>query len=412
MSQFFSQFFTDSVTQLFTVFTVFILLVSLIALFLTNRWASRFVAIAPGILTSIGVLGTFIGINIGLQNFDVSKIEASVPSLLAGLKLAFSTSIVGMSCAIAFTIFRSLIGQRSRTASDASPQAVLSALEAINKSILRSAKAQNEAQGRLRESISGDGETSLNTQVQKLRIAVQDGDQGLLREFQKFAATVAENNSKALIAALELVIRDFNRNLTEQFGENFRQLNAAVGKLVEWQDQYADHLAVMESRLAETVRASEASKDALADIVERVRQLTPALNDLGAVNDQLKIGVSDLSEKLKAFAEMKAMAQSAFPEIERSLVRLTDDFASAVRTTSDRNAETISSHQQALSDQAEKLNDLFSKFDELMQSELNRALQALAGNLASLSGRFVDDYGPLTEKLSRLVRVAEQASAR
>ena len=53
-------------------------------------------------MTTLGVLGTFIGIAFGLRNFDVSDIDASVPSLLEGLKVAFGTSIVGMMAALAF----------------------------------------------------------------------------------------------------------------------------------------------------------------------------------------------------------------------------------------------------------------------------------------------------------------------
>ena len=63
---------------------------------------------APTILTSIGVLGTFMGIFLGLLDFDVSRIDKSVPTLLSGLKVAFVTSILGMFFAIVFKIFQSL----------------------------------------------------------------------------------------------------------------------------------------------------------------------------------------------------------------------------------------------------------------------------------------------------------------
>ena len=46
------------------------------------------------IVTVIGVLGTFLGIAIGLYQFDTGNIEASVPKLLEGLKIAFLTSII------------------------------------------------------------------------------------------------------------------------------------------------------------------------------------------------------------------------------------------------------------------------------------------------------------------------------
>ncbi len=45
---------------------------------------------------ALGILGTFIGIIIGLLNFNTESIDTSIPVLLGGLKTAFITSIVGM----------------------------------------------------------------------------------------------------------------------------------------------------------------------------------------------------------------------------------------------------------------------------------------------------------------------------
>lgn len=48
-------------------------------------------------IVSMGVLGTFVGIFIGLQAFNPDDITNSVNDILEGLKTAFFTSIVGMS---------------------------------------------------------------------------------------------------------------------------------------------------------------------------------------------------------------------------------------------------------------------------------------------------------------------------
>lgn len=55
-----------------------------------------------GLYPTLGMLGTFCGILIGLIDFNVNDIEASLPLLLSGLKVAFVTSIVG----VAFSILR------------------------------------------------------------------------------------------------------------------------------------------------------------------------------------------------------------------------------------------------------------------------------------------------------------------
>lgn len=72
----------------------------------TNTWAS--------ILTAFGVFGTFLGIFIGLQAFDINEIEESIPGLLEGLKLAFLTSLVGIGQAILLKGIVAPLFQRSQ----------------------------------------------------------------------------------------------------------------------------------------------------------------------------------------------------------------------------------------------------------------------------------------------------------
>ena len=61
----------------------------------------------PALFTIIGVLGTFVGITLGLADFDVSpnKIEDSVSIPFEGLKFAFVTSIIGILSAIFLRIY-------------------------------------------------------------------------------------------------------------------------------------------------------------------------------------------------------------------------------------------------------------------------------------------------------------------
>ena len=66
-----------------------------------------FVSIQPSLLTTIGILGTFVGIYIGLDKFNILNIDASIPELLRGLKIAFTTSIAGIVSAIILKIVQS-----------------------------------------------------------------------------------------------------------------------------------------------------------------------------------------------------------------------------------------------------------------------------------------------------------------
>ncbi|MDE6852605.1 MAG: MotA/TolQ/ExbB proton channel family protein [Lachnospiraceae bacterium] len=57
------------------------------------------VGIIPGVMTGLGILGTFVGLAFGLQNFDTASAETitnSIAPLMDGIKIAFHTSIYGM----------------------------------------------------------------------------------------------------------------------------------------------------------------------------------------------------------------------------------------------------------------------------------------------------------------------------
>ncbi len=60
---------------------------------LANR---RVVEYFPTFVSTLGVLGTFYGITVGLLAFDTSDLDKSIPGLLDGLKTAFFTSLAGM----------------------------------------------------------------------------------------------------------------------------------------------------------------------------------------------------------------------------------------------------------------------------------------------------------------------------
>ena len=61
----------------------------------------------PSLLTSLGILGTFMGLSRGLSslNFaDSTQLIQGIPDLLSGMKFAFGTSVAGISCSLVFNM--------------------------------------------------------------------------------------------------------------------------------------------------------------------------------------------------------------------------------------------------------------------------------------------------------------------
>lgn len=66
----------------------------------------------PGIMTGIGILGTFVGLILGIREIGFGTVEAalsSVQQILAGIDTAFYTSIVGVILSILFNIFYNVL---------------------------------------------------------------------------------------------------------------------------------------------------------------------------------------------------------------------------------------------------------------------------------------------------------------
>lgn len=75
----------------------------------------------PGLLTSLGILGTFMGLMQGLTSVDFSNAEGtiqSIPQLLGGMRFAFATSVAGIACSLMFNMFHRMAAGRALRALD------------------------------------------------------------------------------------------------------------------------------------------------------------------------------------------------------------------------------------------------------------------------------------------------------
>jgi len=70
----------------------------------------------PNLLTSLGILGTFMGLMQGLTSVDFSNAEGtiqSIPQLLGGMRFAFATSVAGIACSLLFNMLNRMAAGRA-----------------------------------------------------------------------------------------------------------------------------------------------------------------------------------------------------------------------------------------------------------------------------------------------------------
>lgn len=534
----------------------------------------------PTVLTTVGILGTFVGITIGLIRFDVDNVQASVPELLNGLRIAFYTSIFGIAAAVTVRL-KNMYRMRQKNISSATidPIArVIEVLENIHDEQAETRSAITNQISALRSSLVGDVESSVVTQIQKMRIAAADkadaqlamssnidkrlvrvsdvltkmetqaqdstgifGDklsaiasgiadntqetrrqstaideignvaesllgsldafseeeitrhddlsariekidgevtatatnsreiaaaakgsesaleglrdshngfvarydesQKLLRDrLDEFSRELAENNTKAFIAALERAIRDFNDQLTEQFGENFKNLNTAVGRLLEWQEQYRKQMEDLAGRFDASAQSLHTASSDIRHIASEIGAAVELMDELDTFVESTKAHVAQLNANLESHGDLADRAKEAYPVIEKTISSLTQTFEDQIETmkaSSERQGNelrSIAAEQATLIQESvhsfseiasrsfknldervdqhvrrstEVLGAQFQQLDKNLEEELSKALMSLGAQLASLSEKFVKDYTPLTERLQMVVRLAD-----
>ena len=370
----------------------------------------------PTILTTMGIFATFVGIAMGLHKFDAAKIQETIPSLLSGLKTAFYGSVAGVGGALILK-FRDLAqplkpNQANHDDADATANDLAKLLSGIHSGLV------------------GGEEGSLISQI---KLSRQDANDRLdrLRESQEQALLkLSEMGSKQLVEALKDVIRDFNVKITEQFGDNFKELNSAVGQLLAWQHHFRDIVQSTTEKLEHVTGLMQLSADRYSEIVNHSGEFSKITGELSANISDFRKEKDQLYSVTSALTKLLSSAEGSLPAVGQKVADLTNQLANSVKDNQrvvneafKENSAQMKNAMQISSDGLKVSNENFNKqlrelatqtkdqvaiLEKALEDELEKSLKSLGGQLAALSEKLVSDYLPLTEKLRRVVELAQR----
>jgi molybdopterin converting factor small subunit len=342
----------------------------------------------------MGIFFCFAGIAWGLLDFDPSNVKAGVPHLLQGIRTSFWASVVGIGFALTIKIRHIVFGEAATAGDGAESGATVDDLA--------------DHLARLNKSVAGTDEAGLIGQIKVLRTDNNLRLEKLTASFERYADKVAESNSKALIQALQEVIRDFNAKINEQFGENFKQLNQAIGKLLTWQLRYEAQLnALIEQETATRKNMTEASLR-YADLVNKTTVFHTVAQSLA----QLLAGLESQSQRLEGslggFATLVDKAATGLPQIEARIIEMTGNIEHGVRSNQAQMALVVKETSMLLNEHVRQATEDSKKhimvLDKALEEELRRSIESLGRQLTALSQKFVQDYTPLTAQLQRVLQ--------
>lgn len=231
-----------------------------------------------GTMTGLGILGTFLGLSMGLGSFngdDVYTISDNVGPLLSGMKVAFHTSVYGIFFSLIFNfVYRSIM-------SDAYEK-----LENFQNAFRQFAQPQ----------VATEDENSAAMVIY----------QASMSNSMKQILELLKGNSKDQTAAVEHIVNQFTEQMTNTMGVNFQKLGNALRTATDVQTAAADNSKDLIEAANALIEVNRNMQDVLGGVLERQEHFSKELAEQKAMLATACNEMSDeISNQLYAFEQMR-----------------------------------------------------------------------------------------------------------
>lgn len=315
-----------------------ILVAYILYFFLKEKQYSK-ESVLGNIASTIGVLGTFVGISIGLWKFNPNDITSSVPLLLSGMKIAFATSIIGMAASI-FMKYIALKNEDEENIDDI--------MELFNTMIAESRNVNNTLIENQKQT-----ENVLNKVSE-----IWDSHQENLTVELKSEILNLNNNT---ISKQEELIGEFKK-----LGECFTLLNSGVNNLLTWQENYKETIENTTKELEIVIQTIHNADESIESISKNSSLIKENNENLSEVLKEINKTQNVIIDSNKSIIEISNTAKESIPQINEHFTNIDN-----------RTKESTAYLQTLIS---ENLNNIKSYLEKITEDVLSKTTQSIYEN--------------------------------
>lgn len=421
----------------------------------------------PGVFTTLGVLGTFLGIFFGLLEFDELNITNSIPVLLRGMKTAFLSSIVGIALSLILGKAAQIVWGKAEADSPPKHNSEIRVLHDIAKTLeeMKSISIKNHSS--VEDNLWG-GENSISSQLSALTLQLTDlsssstnhnellksldktiiksektivkqlgvndtnretaadnASKGLVKlqksidanksflseKFDNFSELLARNNTEALVEVMKSATTQFNEQMSALIErlvqENFAELNNSVQRLNTWQIENKEMIVSLTGQFKQVSEDFSVTSKTLQVITDNTTTLTDKNSSLVSLITELqKVMIDDTK-----FVQITEKVSGAIDTLKAN----TEAFDATTNQLNNwvRNQMNFSDSVSALLvrlqqiDEIKDINDVFWNNTEKQLNEgvnlIKNASKSLAGDLEEINGQFYDRLNDTLQNLDNLI---------
>lgn len=205
--------------------------------------------LVPDILTSLGILGTFVGLVMGLREFDPSGYEqmaGSVTPLINGIKVAFITSIYGISLSLAFSYnLRSEFANLNAKLEAFFDSYYLNVRPPYEVDSLAKLVSQHKSQEELTQELTGLFVEQMGKSFEQ---AITPAFARMTDGINRIVTSFTQNQEQVMAQVCDHVLGQMRQELTD----DFTQISQTVAELEKSHESYADFMDRSIVRLQQT----------------------------------------------------------------------------------------------------------------------------------------------------------------
>ena len=327
---------------------------------------AQFADAAPGLMVSLGFLGTLIGMTTGLSGFDMQDSEAvmaSIRTLLPGVRYAFTTSIVGVVGSIATTlIVRIVTGSALR--------ALTSFYSAMNEyagvvsvdpmtQIAIYQQEQTALISRMAENLSSDLVDKMGKGIAMSIGKSYQGLQNSLDEFMAFA-------TREQLRGVDLVVQRFMQQMNAAMDGQFQQLAQTLEetgrnqvKLNDYLRQCIEGLGQVSHNIVQAAQLSGAFATRLDEYLEKLNAAAAQAGEnqdrLAANGEHLELVARQYNNYLQAVGHLQSQVSESLDRFQAAGEKFMHAFSAESQAAAQSMGEAAASLKQSMGEAAASL---------------------------------------------------------
>lgn len=429
----------------------------------------------PGILTGLGIIGTFLGLIMGLSSFNVSdpaKAQAELKNLINAVGHAFFVSAAAIAMAMLFTwVEKSIVTARHRQLgrmwqiidslfdAGAGEEYLARLVEASETQATQAAHIKDALVADMKDILTTLTERQMDAQARQtgqismdVGKAIADHLGGPIADIATAVKGVSANQGEAVNKMLTDVLAGFSAQMQDMFGGQLRGMTDLLTQTSEAMKQTAEKFGrlagdmdsagkqaveAMGERLNHAITSMEARQQVMnkqmGEFVSQIRELVSESQTesakklqetLGQVGEQVAGVVAELRRQAEESAESQGRRQNRFEEstgkaVETLSSQMEGLLAQSVETnkslqdTVAKLSDATSAAISGMNQGAETLYVAASDFAKAGQgvSETMRAATEATGNIKTASGTLTTATSATKEVLVDYARTRDSFAA-